>query len=235
MTSPRETLQNLAKIGKPIDRREWGMPPQQVNAYYNAVWNEIVFPAGILQPPFFDMTADDALNYGAIGGVIGHELLHGFDDSGSRFDAQGRLNMWWTPEDRKQFDARADKLVVQAAAFEALPGLQVNGRASLGENIGDLGGTTVAFDALQIALARQPQPAIDGLTAAQRFHHGWAQIWRRNYSDAAMKLLVNSDPHAPSKFRVNGPFANMPSFREAFGCKAEDAMVRDDDERVQIW
>ena len=226
---------NLTKIGKPIDRREWGMPPQQVNAYYNAVWNEIVFPAGILQPPFFDMTADDALNYGAIGGVIGHELLHGFDDSGSRFDAQGRLNMWWTPEDRKQFDARADKLVVQAAAFEALPGLQVNGRASLGENIGDLGGTTVAFDALQIALARQPQPAIDGLTAAQRFHHGWAQIWRRNYSDAAMKLLVNSDPHAPSKFRVNGPFANMPSFREAFGCKAEDAMVRDDDERVQIW
>jgi putative endopeptidase len=226
---------NFAKIGAPIDKREWGMPPQQVNAYYNAVWNEIVFPAGILQPPFFDMNADDALNYGAIGGVIGHELLHGFDDSGSRFDAQGRLNMWWTPEDRKEFDARADKLVAQAGEFEALPGLKLNGRVSLGENIGDLGGLTMAHGALELALKDRPQPKIDGLTPEQRFFHGWAQIWRRNYTDEALKIQVNVGPHSPGKFRVNGPYANLDAFAEAFGCKQGDAMVRPDATKVQIW
>ena len=226
---------NFAKIGAPIDRREWGMPPQQVNAYYNAVWNEIVFPAGILQPPFFDMNADDALNYGAIGGVIGHELLHGFDDSGSRFDAQGRLNMWWTPEDRKEFDARADKLVAQAGEFEALPGLKLNGRVSLGENIGDLGGLTMAHGALELALKDKPRTKIDGLTPEQRFFHGWAQIWRRNYTDEALKIQVNVGPHSPGKFRVNGPYANLDAFAEAFGCKQGDAMVRPDATKVQIW
>ena len=226
---------NFAKIGAPIDRREWGMPPQQVNAYYNAVWNEIVFPAGILQPPFFDMNADDALNYGAIGGVIGHELLHGFDDSGSRFDAEGRLNMWWTPEDRKEFDARADKLVAQAGEFEALPGLKLNGRVSLGENIGDLGGLTMAYGALELALKDKPRTKIDGLTPEQRFFHGWAQIWRRNYTDEALKIQVNVGPHSPGKFRVNGPYANLDAFAEAFGCKQGDAMVRPDATKVQIW
>lgn len=226
---------NFAKIGAPIDKREWGMPPQQVNAYYNAVWNEIVFPAGILQPPFFDMNADDALNYGAIGGVIGHELLHGFDDSGSRFDAQGRLNMWWTPEDRKEFDARADKLVTQAGEFEALPGLKLNGRVSLGENIGDLGGLTMAHGALELALKDRPQAKIDGLTPEQRFFHGWAQIWRRNYTDEALKIQVNVGPHSPGKFRVNGPYANLDAFAEAFGCKQGDAMVRPEATKVQIW
>lgn len=226
---------NFAKIGAPIDRREWSMPPQQVNAYYNAVWNEIVFPAGILQPPFFDMNADDALNYGAIGGVIGHELLHGFDDSGSRFDAQGRLNMWWTPEDRKEFDARADKLVAQAGEFEALPGLKLNGRVSLGENIGDLGGLTMAHGALELALKDKPRTKIDGLTPEQRFFHGWAQIWRRNYTDEALKIQVNVGPHSPGKFRVNGPYANLDAFAEAFGCKQGDAMVRPDATKVQIW
>ena len=226
---------NLAKIGQPVDRREWGMPPQQVNAYYNATWNEIVFPAGILQPPFFDMNADDALNYGAIGGVIGHELLHGFDDSGSRFDAQGRLNMWWTAEDRKEFDARADKLVAQAGEFEALPGLKLNGRVSLGENIGDLGGLTMAYGALELALKDKPQAKIDGLTPEQRFFHGWAQIWRRNYTEEALKIQVNVGPHSPGKFRVNGPYANLGAFADAFGCKAGDAMVRPDATKVQIW
>ena len=229
------TKLNLAKIGQPVDRREWNMPPQQVNAYYNATWNEIVFPAGILQPPFFDMNADDALNYGAIGGVIGHELLHGFDDSGSRFDAQGRLNMWWTAEDRKEFDARADKLVAQAGEFEALPGLKLNGRVSLGENIGDLGGLTMAYGALELALKDKPQAKIDGLTPEQRFFHGWAQIWRRNYTEEALKIQVNVGPHSPGKFRVNGPYANLDAFAEAFGCKAGDAMVRPDATRVQIW
>ncbi|HQW80725.1 MAG TPA: M13 family metallopeptidase [Pseudomonadota bacterium] len=229
------TQLNLAKIGKPVDRREWGMPPQQVNAYYNATWNEIVFPAGILQPPFFDMSADDALNYGAIGAVIGHELLHGFDDSGSRFDAQGRLNMWWTANDRKEFEARADKLVTQAGEFEALPGLKLNGRVSLGENIGDLGGVTMAYGALELALKERPLLQIDGLTPQQRFFHGWAQIWRRSYTDEALKIQVNVGPHSPGKFRVNGPFANLDSFAEAFGCKAGDAMVRADATRVQIW
>jgi putative endopeptidase len=229
------TRLNLAKIGQPVDRREWGMPPQQVNAYYNATWNEIVFPAGILQPPFFDMNADDALNYGAIGGVIGHELLHGFDDSGSRFDAQGRLNMWWTPADRKEFDARADKLIAQAGEFEALPGLKLNGRVSLGENIGDLGGMTMAYGALELALKDKPRTKIDGLTPEQRFFHGWAQIWRRNYTDEALKIQVNVGPHSPGKFRVNGPLSNLTSFQSAFGCQTGDAMVRPEATRVQIW
>ncbi len=229
------TKLNLAKIGRPVDRREWNMPPQQVNAYYNATWNEIVFPAGILQPPFFDMNADDALNYGAIGAVIGHELLHGFDDSGSRFDAQGRLNMWWAPDDRKAFEARADMLVAQAGEFEALPGLKLNGRVSLGENIGDLGGVTMAYGALELALKDRAAAMIDGLTPPQRFFHGWAQIWRRSYTDEALKIQVNVGPHSPGKFRVNGPYANLNAFAEAFGCKAGDAMVRPDATRVQIW
>jgi putative endopeptidase len=226
---------DLAKIGKPIDRSEWGMPPQQVNAYYNPLWNEIVFPAGILQPPFFDMAADDALNYGAIGAVIGHELMHGFDDAGSRFDAGGRLRMWWTDDDRKAFDARAQKLVDQAGEFVAIGDMRLNGRISLGENIADLGGLKVAYDALQARLAADPQASIDGFSAGQRFYLGWAQVWRRNWTDEALRLQVNTGPHAPGKFRVNGPLSNLPQFAEAFGCKAGDPMVRPRTTRVAIW
>jgi putative endopeptidase len=226
---------DLAKIGKPIDRSEWGMPPQQVNAYYNAVWNEIVFPAGILQPPFFDMKADDALNYGAIGGVIGHELMHGFDDSGSRFDAQGQLRMWWTADDRKAFDARAQKLVDQAGEFTAIGDMKLNGRVSLGENIADLGGLRVAHLALQERLAKDPQEEIDGFSPQQRFFLGWSQVWRRNWTDEALKLQVNTGPHAPGKFRVNGPLSNLVEFKTAFECKDGDPMVRPQPTRVAIW
>jgi len=230
-----EHRRDMAKIGKPVDRSEWGMPPQQVNAYYNAVWNEIVFPAGILQPPFFDIEADDALNYGGIGAVIGHELLHGFDDQGSRFDAQGRLRMWWTAEDRQRFDERAQRLVDQAGEFVAIGDLRLNGRVSLGENIADLGGLKIAYDALQEALRDRPQPLIDGFTPEQRFFLGWSQVWRRNFTDEAMKIQVNVGPHAPSKFRTNGPLSNLPEFHRAFGCQEGDPMVRPADRRVAIW
>jgi len=230
-----EQAHDLAKIGKPIDRSEWGMPPQQVNAYYNAVWNEIVFPAGILQPPFFDLAADDALNYGAIGAVIGHELMHGFDDSGSRYDANGLLRMWWTADDRKAFDARAQKLVDQAGDFVAIGDMRLNGRISLGENIADLGGLQVAYVALQEALKKSPQGKIDGFTPEQRFFLGWAQVWRRNWTDAALKLQVNTGPHAPGKFRVNGPLSNLAEFKAAFECKDGDPMVRPGATRVDIW
>lgn len=227
--------EDMAKIGKPVDRSEWGMPPQQVNAYYNAVWNEIVFPAGILQPPFFDMDADDALNYGGIGAVIGHELLHGFDDQGSRFDSEGRLRMWWTQEDRTRFDARAQRLVDQAGEFRAIGDMRLNGRVSLGENIADLGGLQIAYAALADALETRPQPLIDGFTPEQRFFLGWSQVWRRNFTDEAMKIQVNVGPHAPSKFRTNGPLSNLPEFHRAFGCEAGDPMVRPVETRVAIW
>lgn len=225
----------LAKIGLPIDKSAWSMPPQQVNAYYNAVWNEVVFPAGILQPPFFDLAADDALNYGAIGAVIGHELLHGFDDSGSRFDAQGRLKMWWTPTDRQEFDKRTERLVTQAAEYLPLPNLRLNGRTSLGENIADLGGLQVAFAALERAQGTSKPADIDGFSAPQRFFLSWAQVWRRNSTDAAMRVQINTAPHAPGKFRTNGPLANLPEFATTFNCKPQDPMVRRGDKQVVIW
>lgn len=227
--------QDMAKIGQPVDRSEWGMPPQQVNAYYNPLWNEIVFPAGILQPPFFDMSADDALNYGGIGAVIGHELLHGFDDRGSRFDAQGRLRMWWTPQDRERFDARAQRLIDQAGEFRAIGDMRLNGLVSLGENIADLGGLQIAYAALEDARAGKPPVTLDGFTAEQRFFLGWSQVWRRNFTDEAMKIQVNVGPHAPSKFRTNGPLSNLSEFALAFDCKAGDPMVRPEATRVAIW
>jgi putative endopeptidase len=226
---------DLAKLGKPIDRSEWGMPPQQVNAYYNPLWNEVVFPAGILQPPFFDMAADDALNYGAIGSVIGHELMHGFDDSGSRFDAKGALRMWWSEGDRKEFESRANKLVEQASEFRAIGDLRLNGRVSLGENIADLGGLKIAHAALQSAMQELPSEPIDGFTSEQRFFLGWAQVWRRNWTDQALKLQINTGPHAPGKFRVNGPLANLEEFAKAFSCQEGDPMVRPEATRVSIW
>jgi putative endopeptidase len=225
---------NLRKIGQPIDRSEWSMSPQTVNAYYSAQRNEIVFPAAILQPPFFDPKADRALNYGGIGAVIGHELLHGFDDQGSKFDAKGAKRDWWNKSDREKFEARTAKLDQQASATK-VGDLNINGQLTMGENIADLGGVTVAFDALQLALKRAPQSAIDGYSAEQRFFLSWAQIWRRNVAPQSLKLQLNTGPHAPSVFRVNGPLANIPSFAEAFSCKTGDPMVRPEASRVVIW
>ena len=227
----------LDKIGKPVDRTEWGMTPQTVNAYYNATKNEIVFPAAILQPPFFDAKADPALNYGGIGAVIGHEMMHGYDDSGSQFDAKGNFDSWWTAEDRKLFEQRADQLVAQFDAYEAIPGKNVKGRLTLGENIGDLGGLTVAYDALQMALKEDPSKnvAVDGYSQDQRFFMNWATVWRRNFTEGELRVRLNTDPHAPANFRANGAPSNMPSFATAFQCKAGDAMVRGDDKRVVIW
>jgi len=227
----------LDKIGKPVDRTEWGMTPQTVNAYYNSTKNEIVFPAAILQPPFFDPKADPALNYGGIGAVIGHEMMHGYDDSGSQFDAKGNFDSWWTEGDRKLFEQRADRLVAQFDGYEAIPGKHVKGRLTLGENIGDLGGLTVAYDALQKALQDDPAAnrTIDGLSQDQRFFANWATVWRRNFTDGELRVRLETDPHAPANFRANGTPSNMPAYAAAFGCKAGDPMVRSDAERVVIW
>lgn len=230
-----ETWRNLDKIGKPIDRNEWGMAPQTINAYYNPVMNEIVFPAAIMQPPFFDGEMDDAVNYGAMGGVIGHEFMHGFDDQGSRFDAQGNMQNWWTDDDRARFEERTAKLVDQYSGFVAIDDLHVNGELTLGENIGDLAGVTMSYYALQQALEKNNPGEIDGFTPEQRFFLSWAQSWRRNYRDEALKLQVNTDPHSPSKFRANGPMSNMPEFAAAWGCGEGDPMVQGPELRADIW
>ncbi|HEX7815761.1 M13 family metallopeptidase [Dyella sp.] len=226
------------KIGKPVDRTEWGMTPQTVNAYYNSQKNEIVFPAAILQPPFFSADADDALNYGGIGAVIGHEMGHGYDDQGSKFDAQGNNVNWWTDADRKAFEARTAKLAAQFDSYEPLPGKHVNGQLTMGENIGDLGGLNAAYDALQMALKNNPQEAsrkIDGYTQDQRFFLNWARVWRGNIRPEAQLTSLNTDPHAPAQFRAIGAPSNMPAFAQAFQCKAGSKMVRSGDEQVKIW
>ncbi len=227
----------LNKIGKPVDKTEWGMTPQTVNAYYNATKNEIVFPAAILQAPFFDAKADPALNYGGIGAVIGHEMMHGYDDSGSQFAANGNFDNWWTDSDRKAFTGRTDQLVAQFDGYESLPGVNVKGKLTLGENIGDLGGLTVAYDALQMALKEDPKAnvAVDGYSQDQRFFMNWATVWRRNFNEGELRVRLNTDPHAPANFRANGAPSNMPAYAKAFECKAGDAMVRADDKRVVIW
>ncbi len=227
----------LNKIGKPVDKTEWGMTPQTVNAYYNATKNEIVFPAAILQAPFFDAKADPALNYGGIGAVIGHEMMHGYDDSGSQFAANGNFDNWWTDSDRAAFTQRTDQLVAQFDGYESLPGVNVKGKLTLGENIGDLGGLTVAYDALQMALKEDPKAnvAVDGHTQDQRFFMNWATVWRRNFNEGELRVRLNTDPHAPANFRANGAPSNMPAYAQAFECKAGDAMVRADDKRVVIW
>jgi len=227
---------DLAKLGKPVDRGEWFMSPQTVNAYYNSLMNEIVFPAGILQPPFFDPDADDAVNYGAIGMVIGHEMSHGFDDAGSRFDADGNLKEWWTPDDRKAYELRTDKIVDQYGAYEPLPGQRINGKLTLGENIGDIGGVKIAWAAFQRMLERKGRPEpIDGFTAEQRFFLGMAQSWRSKLRDEALRVRLNVDPHSPGYYRVLGPLSNMPEFHEAFGCGAGSAMTRPPEVRPAIW
>lgn len=230
-----DTKRNLAKLGKPVDKSEWGMTPPTVNAYFQPTANQIVFPAGILQPPFFDFTLDDAVNYGAIGGVIGHEITHGFDDQGRRYDADGNLTDWWTPEDAEKFTARATALIEQYNNYNALPGLNVNGALSLGENIADLGGTSIAFEALQRSLKGKERKLIDGFTPEQRFFLSWAQQWRTNFRPDALRRQVVVGPHSPGMFRAIGPISNMPEFFEAFGIKEGDPMWRKPEARVKIW
>jgi predicted metalloendopeptidase len=227
---------NLVKIGKPVDRTEWGMSPPTVNAYYNPQLNEIVFPAGILQPPFYDPKADDAFNYGGIGAVIGHEMTHGFDDQGARFDANGNLAMWWTPDDYKKFTDRTNCVVQQFDAFEVEPGLHQKGQLVVGESVADLGGLTVAYAAYKKSLQGKARPKnINGFTPEQRFFLGWAQVWAQNIRPEAARLRNATDPHPLGRFRVNGPLSNMPAFAEAFQCKDGEAMVRPPDKRCQIW
>ena len=225
----------VGKLGQPIDRGEWGMTPQTVNAYYNPVMNEIVFPAAILQGPFFDPEADDAVNYGAIGAVIGHEMSHGFDDEGSKFDGDGMLKDWWTKEDRAEFEARTGKLVKQFDAFEPLPGKHVNGKLTLGENIGDLGGIIVAYEAYRRSLNGREAPVIDGFTGDQRFFMGWAQVWRLSIRDQSLEQQIVTDPHAPAQYRVNGVMRNVAGFYQAFGLKEGDALFVPEKDRVKIW
>ncbi len=231
-----EVRRDLDKIGKPVDRAEWAMSPPTVNAYNNWLQNEIVFPAGILQAPFFNPEADDAVNYGAIGAVIGHEITHGFDDQGAKFDLQGNLRNWWTDADLKNFERRAECVVNQFAAYEVEPGLKMTGKLVSGESIADLGGLQVAYAAFQKSLAGKPRPAdIDGFTPEQRFFLGWAQVWATKYTPEMQRLITQSDPHPISRFRVNGPLSNMPEFAAAFRCKAGDPMVRPDAERCNVW
>jgi putative endopeptidase len=233
-----EVDRQLKKIGKPVDRSEWGMTPPTVNAYYNPTMNEIVFPAGILQPPFFNANADDAINYGGIGAVIGHEMTHGFDDRGRQYDAVGNLRDWWSPASAEAYKKRAQAVVDQYAAYEPLPGLHLNGELTQGENIADIGGLKIAYLALQKALAKNPEAAqkkIDGFTPEQRFFLGFAQIWRANQRDEDTKRRVMIDPHSPGRFRCNGPMSNMPEFAKVFDVSDGAPMVRPPDKRVNIW
>jgi putative endopeptidase len=228
-----EAHRQFAKIGKPVDRTEWGMLPQTVNAYYNPLQNEIVFPAAQMQPPYFDATADDALNYGGIGAVIGHEMLHGFDDQGSRFDAEGNLRDWWTGEDRKHFDQRTAKLVEQFDAYVPIDDLHINGKLTLGENIADLGGLQVAWDAFRLADPNAQEK--NGFTPEQRFFLSFAQSWRTQQRPEALRLQVRSNEHAPAKYRVDGPVSDMPEFASAFQCSPPQPMARTASQRVVIW
>ena len=225
----------VARLDKPVDRNEWQMTPQQINAYYNPLNNEIVFPAAILQPPFFDPNADAAVNYGAIGAVIGHEIGHGFDDQGRKFGPDGSLRDWWTQKDADVFKARVTRLINQFSSFEALPGLHLNGANTIGENIGDLGGLNMAYHAYQIYLKGKPAPVIDGLTGDQRFFLSWAQVWRAKYRDGALREQVMSDPHSPSYFRVNGPLPNIDAWYTAFDVHPGDKLYIKPEDRVSIW
>jgi putative endopeptidase len=231
-----ENAYDVGKIGKPMNRAEWNMTPPTVNAYYNPLRNEIVFPAGILQPPFYDPNRDNAMNYGAMGSVIGHELTHGFDDQGSKFDAQGNLKNWWTDEDLKNFQARGECIVKQFDGFVVEPGLNENGKLVEGESIADLGGLTIAYNAFQKSLEGKPAPAaIDGFTADQRFFLGWAQVWAGSTRPERMRVIVNTDTHPVDRFRVNGPMSNFPAFAKAFGCSSNSEMVRPEAQRCRIW
>jgi len=230
-----EHAYQTGKLGKPIDREEWAFPPQTVNAFYNPLQNEIVFPAGYLQPPHFDMAADDAMNYGAIGSTIGHEIGHGFDDQGSKFDGDGNLQSWWTAEDRQKFEARTRQLIEQYNAYCPLGDLCLNGALTVGENIGDLGGLSIAYKAWKIALAGGEPPVIDGLSGEERFFMGFAQAERSLFREEFLVRLIKSDPHAPGEYRCNGVLANVPEFYAAFGVKDGDRMYAPPEKRVKIW
>jgi putative endopeptidase len=230
-----ELNRNIARAGGQVDKSEWLMTPQTVNAYYNPTTNEITFPAAILRPPFFDMNADDAANYGGIGCVIGHEVSHGFDDQGRQYDGEGNLRDWWTPEDAAKFKQRADALAAQYDSYSVLDNQHINGRLTLGENIGDLSGMAIALRAYRLSLDGKPAPVIDGFTGDQRFFYGWAQVWRRKYRDEELLKRLLTDPHSPSEFRANGPPSNIDAFYDAFEVKPGDRMYRAPDERVKIW
>lgn len=232
---------NLGKIGEPVDKTEWGMSPQTVNAYYNPLQNEIVFPAAILQPPFFDPNATPEMNYGGIGAVIGHEMIHGYDDQGSRFGPTGNFENWWTPADASGFSGLTDKLVSQFNAYEAVPATDgapaqtVNGKLTLGENIADLGGLAVAYDAMKVATEGQPDPNTDGMTRDQRFFANWATVWRRNFTPEELNVRLTTDSHAPANFRAMGAPSNLPAFAAAYSCTPGQPMVREGENRIVIW
>ena len=229
---------DLEKIGKPIDRSEWHMSPQTVNAYYSPQWNEIVFPAGILQFPFFNLEADDAVNYGSIGAVIGHEISHGFDDKGSQYDGSGRLlgqPGWFTNEDMKNFKARTQGYVLQYSAYSPVPGFPVNGELTLGENIADNSGLEIAFKAYEISLNGKPSTVLDGLTGEQRFFYGYAQVWREKIRDEEAIMRIKSDPHSPGKFRGRLPLMNSDAFYKAFGVREGDKMYLPPSQRITLW
>lgn len=226
---------NLRKIGKPVDRTEWGMTPPTVNAYYSPLRNEIAFPAGILQPPFFDMDADDAANYGAIGAVIGHEMGHGFDDQGSRFDAEGNLKNWWTETDRKEFEKRAACVIEQFDSIDVGDGLRHKGKLVVGEGLGDLGGVTIAYRAYKRSLKGKEAPVIDGLTGDQRFFIAFGRVWARAHTPEDLRLRLNTDPHPIARWRAIGTLQNVPEFHKAFGCKQGDFMVRPPEKQCKLW
>lgn len=229
-----EYQRELAKIGKPVDRNEWQMTPQTVNAYANPLMNEIVFPAAILQAPFFDPNADPAVNYGAIGMVIGHEISHHFDDQGRKFDPQGKLSDWWTEEDVKRFEALTAKVVKQYGEYEPLPGSKVNGELTLGENMADLAGLTIAYDAYKLSLGGKPAPVIDGFTGDQRFFLGFAQVWRNKYRDATLQQLLTVDPHSPGHVRPKVA-RNLDAWYEAFGIKPGEKYYLPPEQRIRVW
>jgi len=228
-----DVQRRLNKIGKPLDKRDWPYPPMTVNASYNPNQNNITFPAGILQPPFYDNQADDAMNFGGIGAVIGHELTHGFDDQGSQFDADGNLRDWWTANDKKQFEERTGCIKDQYANFVAVDDLKLNGKLTLGENAADNGGLRIAYMAMLNTLAGKEPAPVDGLSAEQRYFLGWANVWCQNRTDAISRMLVTIDPHSPSKYRVNGTVSNMPEFREAYHCPATAPMVNQN--ACRVW
>jgi putative endopeptidase len=230
-----EYARQVVRVGRTVDRGEWGMTPQTVNAYYRASANEIVFPAAILQPPFFNVEADDAVNYGGIGAVIGHEISHGFDDRGSQFDGDGRLRNWWTEADRKAFEAITGRLAAQYDAYEPLPGKHLNGRLTMGENIADLSGVQISFKAWKLSLGGRPAPVIDGLTGEQRFYYGFAQVWREKTREERLLESLVTNPHSPGRFRADGASINSDGFHQAFSTKPGDGMWKAPDDRIRLW
>ncbi len=230
-----EVRRRLSQLGRPVDKAEWRMSPPTVNAYFDPTANNINFPAGILQPPFFDFSLDDAVNYGGIGAVIGHEITHGFDDQGRHYDAEGNLADWWTPEDAARFQARAKKVVEQFGGYEPLPGVKVNGELTLGENIADLGGVSLAYEALERSLAGKEKKLIDGLTPEQRFFLSWAQVWRTNMRENALRQQLAVDPHSPGNVRAIGPLVSFQPFYDAFGIREGDPMWRKPEDRSKVW